>query len=107
MAVYCPLTMDDEVGPFIFRNTMHEGYFCRAMSEHAVEIEFTFRPSEFEVPASGMETDYRGEVLNARVVTTPSAQRLQSMKELNDLEPTPPRIHAACTVQSFRNNQTG
>jgi hypothetical protein len=76
------------------------------MAEHPVEAEFVFRPSDFQVPITGMESDYHGDTVTARTVTTPAAQRLRFLREASEME-TPQRTQAVCTVQTFRNNQTG
>jgi hypothetical protein len=95
--------MDLEVGEYNYRSLMQHGYFCRPMSEHVTKVELTLRPSAFKGPLTGHVPN--GEpTLQARMVAAPYALRSQYIKENSRTDPRP---HAVCTVQTFRNNQTG
>jgi hypothetical protein len=128
IVVYCPITMDNEVGEYSFRSTLPPGYFCRTIAEHPTEIEITLRSSVFTPPRDGMivrNLDGNGvevEEVRSKIITTPSAARSQFIKELQTVvgqaragrdATSPPatsiatRTHAVCTVQTFRNSQTG
>lgn len=107
IVVYCPLTMDNEVGPFEFRAIMQPGYYCRVLSDSIADLEINLRPTAWKPPPSydvlddpaNEKAEIKGEFS-----TTPSAMRLQEIKEQQYLDPRP---HAVCTVQTFRNAITG
>jgi hypothetical protein len=137
--VYCPLTLDNEIGEYHFRNTLPPGYFCRSLAEHPSEVEVILRSSVFVPPEDGVllgGVDGAGnqvEEVRGKVITAPAGQRSAFITELtattaltavqksisssgtdpsNPVNPssliiTLPRTHAVCTVQTFRNSQSG
>ena len=38
IAVYCPVSMDNEIGPYAFKNMMVSGYFCRVLAEYIANV---------------------------------------------------------------------
>ena len=50
IVVSCPVILDDEIGPYNFRNTMRDGYYCRVLSDIETQVSLHLRPSSFEVP---------------------------------------------------------
>jgi hypothetical protein len=79
---------------------MEQGYFCRPLADYSVEIELHLRPSAFNDSSTLNEADE----LVGEALSVPAAPRLRQIKELMMLDPRP---HAVCTVQVFRNSQTG
>ena len=112
IVVYCPITMDAEIGEYAFRNTLPPGYFCRSISEHASEVEIVLRSSIFRVPSDGIITHdldgnfERVEEVKSTFTTAAAAARSLYIKELHAQHELP-RMHGICTVQTFRNSQTG
>jgi len=127
VAIYCPITLDVEVGEYGFRKIMEPGFFCRSFADYAVKAELYLRPSECllvgkdldflsvlqssaadpsvlskAVDAAALEVAPRE--LRADFSNLPAAPRLQDVRLAGALDPRP---HAVCTVQTFRNNQTG
>eukprot|EP01036_Dinobryon_divergens_P032366 gene32366-41935_t len=102
VAVFCPVDLDDETGPFLHARSMEQGYFCRPIADYPTELELHLRPSEFD-PVSGRGGDPGRELL-AELKTYPAAER--EMKR-RDLMLTDFRPHAVCTVQTFKNSQSG
>lgn len=39
VAVYCPVDLDDETGPFIHQRSMEQGYFCRPLADYPSDVE--------------------------------------------------------------------
>lgn len=50
IAVYCPVSIDDEIGPFAFKNPMQSGYWCRLLSDTEAHLSMVLRPTTFSVP---------------------------------------------------------
>jgi hypothetical protein len=51
VAVLCPVSLDDEAGPFLHHRGMDQGQFCRPLAEHTVEIGLHLRPSSYSTGA--------------------------------------------------------
>jgi hypothetical protein len=105
IVIYCPIIMDNEVGPFIFNSVMQPGMFCRAMTDNPAEVEVILRPSDFKLQINhSFYVDTTKDELTTEIITSPLAERKQNIKEMNNVDPRP---HAVCTVQTFKNAQTG
>jgi hypothetical protein len=107
----CPVSLDDETGPFLHNKIMEQGMFCRPLAEYPTEITVHLRPSSYVLPSSELG------------VLTQQAQQQQAIKEIAAEAKSSPaelrnqqakaqlaadyRPHAVCTVQTFRNAQTG
>jgi len=129
IAVYCPIALDVEVGEYGFRKIMEPGFFCRSLADYAVKAELYLRPTDFHLvgkdqdflqvlqnSASAGDPTVLSKAIDAAAVevaprelradftTLPAAPRLQDVRLAEALDPRP---HAVCTVQTFRNNQTG
>ena len=39
VAVYCPVDLDDETGPFLHSRSMEQGYYCRPLADYPTELE--------------------------------------------------------------------
>ena len=123
VAVYCPVGLDTEIGEYAFRGLMEPGYFCRNFADFSVNAELYLRPSEFKLV--GNDQDFLTVAQNASVLhdevdkaakavekeqirsdftTTPFAARTQDIRLSEMLDPRP---HSICTVQTFRNAQSG
>eukprot|EP01034_Spumella_vulgaris_P034029 gene34029-41965_t len=100
LAIYCPVILDHESGPFEFKSNMEQGYFCRPLADYSVEIEVHLRPNTFTSLSPLNEAD---EIIG-EALTVPAAPRMGQIKELMALDYRP---NAVCTVQTFRNPQTG
>jgi hypothetical protein len=123
-AVYCPVPLDVEVGAYEFRKIMEPGYFCRNFADVPIKAELYLRPSNYNlVPNDGQEflvLAQNSTILNDSIdvaaknienkqivsdfVTAPTAARTQDIRLSEALDPRP---HAICTVQTFRNAQSG
>lgn len=122
IAVYCPVHLDLEVGEYEFRKIMEPGFFCRSISDHVVNYELHLRPSDFQILSDDVFEKHPDVFLNATLLpdklkaqaakvksnqivgefsTKPAAPRTQFIRDTND------RHHAVCTVQTFRNKQSG
>jgi len=133
IAVYCPLSMDSEVGEYAWAASMAPGYFCRVLSDHATHVSLHLRPTAFQVPLDYAQrfvpTD--GELV-AEALTEPLAARHLKVTDYFSTAGEGDggaaaaaavsgagggsgaaaaanvyRPHAVCTVQTFRNSQTG
>lgn len=76
---------------------MEFGRVCRPFAEYHVSGELFLRPTLF--PNSSNE-----EVISASFNTFPSSKRVL---QYNKLQVHDPRVHAVCTVQTFRNPYSG
>jgi len=105
IAIYCPVPLDAEVGEFAFRKVMEPGFFCRSIADDVAKLEINLRPSSFVVPPDDFpEVLSDTNEIKGELVTTPSAARMQDIKTISQHDYRP---HAVCTVQTFRNHQTG
>ena len=50
VAVYCPVSLDDEIGPYSYRATMQTGHYCRVLSDYEAHVSLVLRPTTFSVP---------------------------------------------------------
>jgi hypothetical protein len=50
IAVYCPVSLDAEIGEYSFRNAMTEGFYCRSLADNDALVTLHLRPSDFKVP---------------------------------------------------------
>lgn len=119
IAIYCPVLLDLDAGEYGFRQVMQPGYFCRSLADEVAKVEISLRPSDYAVPLDGSSgsdgntntntttattTTAAAAELKAEITTNPTAPRWQDVKEISARDPRP---HAVCTVQTFRNHQTG
>lgn len=113
LAILCPVTLDDEVGPFLFRRSMEKGSYCRPLAELPARVELHLRPSHYNesVEGSSLPADFkeRAEWWAKREIASefnanPSALRRKAIKALATREGRP---HAVCTVQTFKHNFSG
>ena len=120
MAVTCPVSLDEEVGPYKFTSIIQQGYFCRPIAEYPTEIELFLRPSSYELPlgssnsslstiplpaspSSRVDEPEKG-LLEAAFHANPQEVRSMAVHSMRAADYRP---HAVCTVQTFRNSQTG
>jgi hypothetical protein len=47
VAVICPVSLDDETGPFLHHRNMEQGYYCRPLAEYSAEVGLHLRPSSY------------------------------------------------------------
>jgi hypothetical protein len=108
LAIYCPVVLDDEVGPFLFRKPMEQGYYCRPLSEFTNKIEVHLRPSQYTDPSIFDSSIDTSKLISDEIVSeftsTPTAirQRKNKVMMLDDH-----RTHAVCTVQTFMHTFSG
>lgn len=113
MVIYCPILLDEEMGPFIFQHTLQFGRYCRPFAEFPVAVEIHLRPSDFDPNITIEATDATAaatasQELLADFRTNPQETRLMKMKEMALTTPLGEnRNHAVCTVQTFRNPYSG
>lgn len=50
IAISCPVSLDQEIGEFSYRNAMPEGYYCRALADRDVELAVYLRPTNYKIP---------------------------------------------------------
>ena len=51
--------MDQEIGEFSFRNSMPDGYYCRALADKEVEISVFLRPTNYKIPSDLAQSKMR------------------------------------------------
>jgi hypothetical protein len=107
--VTCPVLLDSEVGEYVFRSTLPQGYYCRVLAEESAAVEINLRPTSYKVPLSiiGGGVQNKAEDLKeitSTMKTSPTEKRREIIKTLMKKEKRP---HAVCAVQTFRNPQTG
>jgi hypothetical protein len=125
IAIYCPLTLDHEIGEYYMRNAMDQGYFCRKIAELNTTVWIKLRPSWFSHEKSSgnyynrtgatVESikkkveNYIDEVARAEIVSEfqprPSAARQITISE--EMSKSGNRDYAVCTVITFRNQASG
>ena len=102
VAVYCPVDLDDETGPFLHSRSMEQGYYCRPLADYPTELEVRplyplitdglrcltwcvllrslqlhLRPTAFD----GRGGDPGGELL-AELQTAPAAERAMKRRDM-------------------------
>ena len=82
---------------------MNPGHFCRALAQYPSVVTVRLRPTSFEVPDANTLVSEDIEI-SSKFTVSPTATRLQHIKEMNYVDPRP---NAVCTVQTFRNGQSG
>jgi hypothetical protein len=50
LVVSCPVLLDSEVGEYVFRNSLPQGYYCRLLAEESATVEINLRPTSYKVP---------------------------------------------------------
>lgn len=85
IAIYCPITLDQEIGEYAFKASMHPGWICRPMMDIPTEISLTIVESSAIVKEPFKLDAYK---LNKRnltttVRTTPSALRSKAFREMS------------------------
>ena len=101
---------------------MEPGFFCRSLADYSCKVEINLRPNAYRPPPenpydpntpqgaamaktlAAEEAAATAQEVGGQFETVPAAPRIQSIKELNAADPRP---NAVCTVQTFRNLQTG
>ena len=105
IAIACPVSLDDEIGPYSYGKIMEGGHFCRVLADHFVDVEVHLRPTDWIMPIDDMSSDDKDEIL-ADISTPPQAVRTlelsEHFKDVDDYRP-----FAVCTVQTFRNPHSG
>eukprot|EP00596_Hydrurales_sp_CCMP1899_P008838 CAMPEP_0119039226 /NCGR_PEP_ID=MMETSP1177-20130426/8629_1 /TAXON_ID=2985 /ORGANISM="Ochromonas sp, Strain CCMP1899" /LENGTH=360 /DNA_ID=CAMNT_0007002873 /DNA_START=652 /DNA_END=1731 /DNA_ORIENTATION=- len=111
IAVYCPVSLDFEIGEYKFTNSMQEGSFCRVLADYESTITLHLRESAFSVPLDYAKYDMSEKVeIVSEGKNNPAAARVLKVTDFTDedrLSQSQYRPHAVCTVQTFRNAQTG
>lgn len=100
IAILCPITLDQEIGPFHFKRSMEDGYYCFPLSQYSVEVEVHLRPSSFDLTSSPETT----KSIMSEFISFPAKQRHQEIFSSVDVDHRP---HAVCTVQTFMNQFSG
>ena len=59
LAVYCPVSLDAEIGEYDFQATMKAGNYCRALADYETHVSLHLRPSSFRVPLDYRKTKFR------------------------------------------------
>jgi hypothetical protein len=50
LVVYCPVSLDAEIGEYDFQYSMKGGNYCRALADYETHVSLHLRPSSFKVP---------------------------------------------------------
>jgi hypothetical protein len=99
IAIYCPILLDDEFGPYLFKNTLVFGKYCRPFSEHIMDVEMHLKPSK-----NPSATEY----LTASFRTNPTEDRALKFREWSLTSAHQEnRPHSVCTIQTFKNPYSG
>lgn len=101
LAIICPVLLDYEVGEYSFRGLMHQGSYCRVLAERLTSnVKITLFPT-----ADGLDPSMTSaKPLISDIQLRSSAERLLWAKRYIRAEG---RNHGVCTVQTFRNQQSG
>ena len=59
LAVYCPVSLDAEIGEHDFQATMKGENYCRSLADYETRVCLHLRPSSFKVPLDYREIKYR------------------------------------------------
>ena len=59
VAIYCPVSMDHEIGEFNFRNSMQDGFYCRALADKEVQVSVFLRPTNYIIPSDLTQSKMR------------------------------------------------
>ena len=89
---------------------MHPGLFCRPLSEQPVDVEVHLRPTAYTEVVEGTLIDTnikRQPELIAELKSSPAGERMVAYRKMHRLKGLVYRPLAACTVQTFRNSQSG
>lgn len=97
--------LDTEVGPYVFKHVLSPGHYCRVLADSSADLVVRLRPTDFVPPLKG-EVDDKVALseIEATMETTPGAAREVLARTALKIEKRP---HAVCTVQTFRNSQSG
>jgi hypothetical protein len=94
---------------------MKDGAFCRLLSEHVTSVELTLRSTNFtqrindesqavnNIKNIAMSKD----IIVAEFTANSLSSRVFKIDSHGEPAMEPVRVNAVCTVQTFRNNQTG
>ena len=116
LAVTCPVLLDNEIGQYAFRQQMVNGYFCSLAARNMASVYVNLLPSSYKVPLDASlsaggpsgpgEADHNAalKVLQAELLVSAQGRRRERVKGIVREEG---RVHAVCTVQTFRNPQSG
>lgn len=108
LVVYCPISLDHEIGLYDFNAYMRQGTFCRKLNEMSMDISVILRPSTFEVPGPAIEKVPIKDVIEAKITNQPTIVRRMYIQSIgSDGLIHSLRYHAVCVVQTFRNPQSG
>ena len=135
--VYCPITLDAEIGPYKFNLEMTPGGVCRALSEYPVKITIALRQSQFVINSTFYEDlnvthpKNSNEIRSILYSNPVAARHLHILNEHNTSKAEKTnklsrrthtlihqheievrnyvevRQHAVCAVQTFRNPLSG
>lgn len=99
LIIYCPITLDIELGEFHVQKHMVPGYVCRNLAESSASIKMRLKPSFF-----GDASHPNTPGLLSTAVSTPAVRRELFFRDLKHREGRP---HAVCTVQTFISPASG
>jgi hypothetical protein len=91
---------------------MKPGQFCRELADNSATVQIRLRPTSFSLPLLDILGHQEGDKRNippdneimAEMVTHAAGPRREGIKQSMRSEGRP---HAVCTVQTFRNAQSG
>lgn len=102
MAIYCPITLDQEIGPFLYTRTMATGTYCRPLSEHFADVEVHLHPSDYPHIKEKVIPELIGDIRSNAAEGRSLQYRDFSVNKVDENRP-----HGVCTVQTFKNPFTG
>ena len=59
LAVYCPVSLDAEIGEYTFQSSMKGGNYCRALADYEAHVSLHLRPTSFKVPLDYAQQKHR------------------------------------------------
>lgn len=84
---------------------MQKGYFCRVLSDTKTVSYIRLRPSKFVPPPAHIRLPKEDpSEIEVEMTTNPAVDREIRIRRFNRKET---RLHAVCTVQTFRNAGSG
>jgi hypothetical protein len=110
IVIYCPVTLDQEIGLYEFKKDMIPGNVCRKVADHSVELTITLRESNITVKQPFRKDSLDGKkTITADIVNAPAALRERRVDDLAELRVASIfnqglglslfRPHAVCCVQ--------
>ncbi len=106
VAIYCPITLDQESGIYHFKAAMHAGHICRPMMDHPTNIQLTLVESDVKVKEPFDDHFMKDKkIINVAARSTPAALRTKQFTA--DSYSTDIKVEAESLMSSWRDDTIG